>query len=73
MSHGNQSFFEAKSPWQERDCINRSMDYDCQNPSVLEAVCYGLGNAIARVRCCTDDRCKKVAAQQARSAVGSCS
>jgi len=55
--------FQPKSLWQKYDCINRSAKYDCQNQSVLEAVC---GNA--RVRCCENPKCKKVATELAMDA-----
>ena len=54
--------FEKKSDWQKDDCINRNRDYQCPNQAVLEAVCKKGNGHIARVRCCTDKRCKKVAA-----------
>ncbi len=53
--------FRSKSSWQKDDCINRSADYNCPNPSALEAVC---GDSI--VRCCEDEKCKKRAAELAK-------
>lgn len=52
--------FRPKSDWQKLDCINRSANYVCPNPSTLEAV---TDNSI--VRCCKEEVCKKRAAEWA--------
>jgi len=62
--------FEPKSPRQKDDCINRSAEYLCPNTSTLEAVCSGGPNVGARVRCCTDEKCKRRAAKLARMFCG---
>ena len=53
--------FEPKSQWQKDDCIRRG----CPNESTLEAV-GPQGRVQARVRCCTDKKCKERAAELAR-------
>lgn len=58
--------FQLKSYWQKSDCINRNANYQCPNPSTLEAVC-GI-RAVARVRCCEDKKCKERVAELARIA-----
>ena len=52
--------FRPKPSGQKNDCINRNAEYDCPNESTLVAVC---GTAI--IRCCTDEKCKKVATEMA--------
>jgi hypothetical protein len=54
--------FEKISHWQKTDCINRNRDYQCPNKAVLEAVFKKSNGHIARVRCCANKECKKVAA-----------
>lgn len=53
--------FRRKSDWQPRTCVNR---LQCNNESVLEAVC-GEGENVARIRCCETGECMDVAAQKA--------
>ena len=62
--------FRPKSSFQKDDCINRSADYNCPNDSTLEACCAGKRSS-AQVRCCTDEKCKKRAAELARISVAS--
>lgn len=61
--------FGVKSRYQKDDCINRSADYMCPNPSTLEACCT-LGKFSAAVRCCENDACKKRAAELALIGIG---
>jgi len=56
----NKVEFGPKSAWQKDDCINRSVDYNCPNQSVLEAT-YGS----AMIRCCKEKRCMQKAAKKA--------
>jgi hypothetical protein len=52
--------FQPKAAHQKADCINRSSEYNCPNPSTLEAF-GGRGNSTVGIRCCTDEHCKAVA------------
>ena len=61
MSTKLEVVFKEKSQGQEDDCINQSDEYKCPNKSTLEAQ-YG----VAVVRCCTDERCKTIAAALAK-------
>ena len=58
--------FRQKSAWQKDDCINRNAGYKCPNESTLEAVVPGTSG---RIRCCEDEKCKKMAAELARASV----
>lgn len=60
--------FHPKSRLQKDDCINRFLEYDCPNPSTLQAdVVEGLSGAWSvSIRCCTDDRCKERAVDIAK-------
>ena len=61
--------FEKLSKFQRKDCINRQGDYKCPNPAVQEAV---LEHDIytARIRCCRDEACAKVAHDLAFTCLG---
>ena len=54
------------------DCINKNAEYQCPNESTLEAVYKKPGGhpnwGPARVRCCTDQKCKERAAEFAIAA-----
>jgi hypothetical protein len=52
--------FRPKSSYQKEDCINRSAEHDCPNPSTLEAVV-----GTASVRSCTEEKCKDRASELA--------
>lgn len=60
--------FQPKASHQKDDCINRSADYDCPNPSTLEAVC-GQGSITSQIRCCEDEACMRRAGEMAKAAV----
>ena len=60
----NQVEFRELSQWQKRDCIGSSAKRSCDNPATIEAT-LTLGSVISCVRCCTDDVCKKKAAELA--------
>ncbi|VVB73270.1 Uncharacterised protein [uncultured archaeon] len=64
----NKVKFRPKSPDQKDDCINRSAEYDCPNPSTLEAVRTMDTHNCARIRCCADERCMRRAAELALDA-----
>lgn len=54
----NKVEFRELSQWQKRDCIR------CDNPATIEAT-LTIGRTMSCVRCCTDDVCKKKAAELA--------
>jgi hypothetical protein len=58
--------FNEKSASQKEDCINRSAEYNCVNPSTLEAIYPHSDNEISQIRCCTNLNCLVRAAKIAR-------
>lgn len=55
--------FRPKQAWQKADCINQSAEYQCPNESTLETfVGSSEGKITSLIRCCTDEKCKAVAA-----------
>ena len=56
--------FRPKSSYQKSDCINNSSEHKCARPSTLEAYLQN-GHTSASIRCCTDEACKKRAADLA--------
>ena len=56
--------FVPKAPFLPNDCINNSADHACENPAVLMAVIQS-DNFSATIRCCTEDACKRRAAELA--------
>ena len=61
--------FEKLSSFQKKDCINRQGDYKCPNPAAQEAVLEH-GIYTARIRCCKDERCMKVAVGYVYTSLG---